>query len=111
MDDLIKLKKLLNINNNEKNDILEFIFSNVKEIILNYCHISKIPKELNNTVLRMCVDIYKYEGIGEDEIKRVAKSVKEGDVLVDFSLSSEVIKDTILNNYRVQLNRFRKLVW
>ncbi len=111
MEYLIELKKLLNIEDNNKNELLEFIIENVKEIILNYCHISKIPKELKYTLLRMSVDIYNYESFGEKEIKRTASSIKEGDVSVTFDLNSDIIKDTILKNYKIQLNRFRKLVW
>ncbi len=111
-----KLKQLLGIapEENSKDIILEFILDDVKETILNYCHICKIPPGLINTAYRMAMDIYRAENIGdEDNSASDVTSIKEGDTTVNFgstnSANDTVYASSILKNYVVQLRRYRRL--
>ena len=42
--EVAKLKKLLGIEDESKNEILEFVIANVEEIIKNYCHVDEVPE-------------------------------------------------------------------
>ena len=87
----------------------------VAQSIKTYCNRSDIPDDLKFVHANMTLDL-----IG-DEIKSmnpsdfaVAKSVKEGDVAVEFGTSttaSEQATMLLLTNYKSQLNKFRKLRW
>ena len=94
---------------------LQFILSDVEEIILNYCNIEEIPNGLKNTAYRMAMDIYRSENIGQanDAIKGEVSSISEGDASVSFKSTSEnkLKADNILKNYQAQLSKYRKLVW
>ena len=64
---------------------MEFILEDVEQIIKDYCNIKEIPKELNNTVLRMAVDLYRSENLGEEEIPLGSiSSISEGDTTVSY---------------------------
>jgi hypothetical protein len=114
MTQLEKLKKLLGIplDNDSKDFLLEFTLEDVEQIIKDYCNIKEVPKELNNTVLRMAVDLYRNENLGEEDIPLGSvSSITEGDTSVSFRSANAEFKDTLTKNYKVQLNRYRKLVW
>lgn len=57
--EVAKLKKLLGIEDENKNEILEFVIANVEEIIKNYCHVDEVPEGLNHTAYRMAMDLYR----------------------------------------------------
>lgn len=114
MTNIEKLKKLLGIplDNDSKDFLFQFTLDNVEQIIRDYCNIKEVPKELNNTVLRMAVDLYRNENLGEEDIPLGSiSSIGEGDTSISFRSSANEFKDTLTKNYKVQLNRYRKLVW
>ncbi|MGN9164960.1 phage head-tail connector protein [Tissierellaceae bacterium HCP3S3_D8] len=114
MTNLEKLKKLLGIplDNDSKDFLLQFTLDDVEQIIKDYCNIKEVPGELNNTVLRMSVDLYRNENLGEEDIPLGSvSSITEGDTSVSFRSANAEFKDTLTKNYKVQLNRYRKLVW
>lgn len=109
-----RLKKLLGFSREDdsKDTILEFILEDVEEIVKNYCNISVIPKELNSTILRMAVDMYKNESLGSEEIALGSiSSISEGDTSVSYRSSASEFKESLLKDYKSQLNRYRKLRW
>lgn len=111
---LQKLKKLLNITNDEKDFVLEFTIDKISDMILNYCNIKYIPIQLENVLLSMCADSYRIEQPGKEKSEGNVKSITEGDVSVSFG-STENIQDNIsaklIKDYKTQLNRFRKADW
>ena len=50
MEKLDKLKLLLGIDNNLKDDILLFILSQVSDFICIYCNLDTLPDKLNNVM-------------------------------------------------------------
>ena len=109
---LEKLKMLLGITDDSKDMILQFTIDNVTDMILNYCNIDKLPEKLENVVLSMCVDKYRAESFGSEEVKAPVKSISEGDVSVSFGSSYSVSDNPsmeFLKGYKVQLDRFRRL--
>ena len=111
--ELNKLKQLLGIEDELQDIQLKFIISDVEEIITNYCNIDKVPKGLINTSYRMAVDLYRYENLGHEESALGSvSSISEGDTSTSFKQSvDDNFKDTLLKNYKPQLNRYRRLVW
>lgn len=114
MTNLEKLKKLLGIalEDGSKDFLLEFALEDVEQIVKDYCHIKEIPKELNTTVLKMAIDSYRNENLGEEESSLGSiSSITEGDTTVSYRSAASEFKDTLIKDYKSQLNKYRKLVW
>ena len=113
--ELNELKKYLGIKieDTAKDTTLKFIISDVEETITNYCNIEKVPTGLLNTSYRMAVDLYRNENLGHEETALGSvSSISVGDTSTSFKQSvDDNFKDSILKNYKSQLNRYRKLVW
>lgn len=109
-----KLKSLLGIENTDtsKNTILEFIIDDVTETILNYCNIEELPSGLEHTAYRMAIDLYRNENIGNEDSATAVSSIEEGDTTVQFKkYVDDNFKNTLLKNYTVQLNKYRRISW
>lgn len=113
--DIEKLKPLLGISKSEIRDdaLLAFLLSNVEEVILNYCNLRALPDGLENTAYRMAMDLYRNEQIGSSAAENQVSSIEEGDTKVAFSSSpyDSSFADSLLKNYTVQLNRYRRMAW
>lgn len=88
---------------------LKFIIGIVKETVLNYCNLDKLPDGLKNTCLRMAVDLYRYEKPAESGVPLRVASITEGDTSTSFSVLTDALKGTILKDYKGQLNRYRRM--
>lgn len=111
--ELAKLKRLLGVEDDTKDAILEFIIDDVQEIIKNYCNVPEVPEGLLNTAYRMAIDLYRNENIGHEEgaIGSVS-SITTGDTSTSFrQYVDNDFKATMLKNYVPALNRYRKLVF
>lgn len=114
MTNLEKLKKLLGIalEDGSKDFLLEFVLEDVEQIVKGYCNIKEVPKELNTTVLKMAIDSYRNENLGEEESSLGSiSSITEGDTTVSYRSAASEFKDTLIKDYKSQLNKYRKLVW
>lgn len=110
---LDKLKKLLGITDAAQEIALQFILDDVTETILNYCNLNELPQGLENTAYRMAIDVYRAEGIGANEAPTGnVSSIKEGDTTVSFKqvVSENYYTTSVLKNYTVQLNRYRRMI-
>lgn len=103
------LKSLLGIKDTEENASVSFALANAEEVVKNYCHIDEIPKELTNTVIRMAMDIYRNEQPGSADVPQAVSSVKIGDTSTSFKTPADEFSASILKNYKLVLNRFRKV--
>ncbi len=113
-----KLKLLLGITGGEQDGVLSFVLETATGLVLGYCNLDEIPPQLENTVVRMAADLYRSEGYGQAAAPQVAQSVTRGDVTVSYGSgnSSNTAELTgagksILDDYRAQLNAFRRLRW
>lgn len=88
---------------------VEFVLENATDTVKNYCHINEIPEGLETTVLRMAMDIYRNEQLGNDDVPRSVSSVQIGDTNTSFKESTTVFLDSIMKNYKAVLNRYRKV--
>lgn len=111
--ELEELKALLGIADESKDAVLDFIIEDVEETIKNYCQIEEVPQGLINTAYRMAMDLYRNENIGsEDCALGSVSSITEGDTSTSFrQYADDNFKDTVLKNYKPQLNRYRKVVF
>lgn len=112
--ELDKLKELLGLDlkDTSNNGTLNFIIDDIKEIILNYCNVEEIPKGLMNTAYRMAIDAYRNENIGQEENSLGSvSSINEGDTTVNYRSSAAEFKDSLIKDYKIQLNQYRKIRW
>ena len=63
---LERLKKLLGIADDSKDELLQFTIDNVTDMVLNYCNITEVPEKLENIILSMCVDKFHMRFVGEE---------------------------------------------
>lgn len=107
-----KLKRLLGIEDETRDFMVDFLIEDVEEIIKNYCNVEKVPEGLLNTAYRMAMDLYRNENIGQDSAAVSVSSITEGDTSTSFKqYADDNFKDTILKNYSRTLNRYRKVVF
>ena len=108
-----KLKLLLGIEDTDKDLIVDFVISDVEEIIKNYCNVEKIPEGLTQTAYRMAMDLYRNENVGQESNSLgPVSSITEGDTTTSFrQCVDENFKDTVLKNYKNTLNRYRRVVF
>lgn len=114
MTQLEKLKKLLGIEltDTTKDFLLQFILDDVEQIIKDYCNIKEVPETLNNTVLKMAIDMYRNENLGNEESSLGSiSSITEGDTSISYRSSTTEFKDSLIKDYKAKLNKYRKLVW
>jgi len=100
----------------------------VREFILNYCNIEKMPKGLMFTYVNMIcasyLELYVVKNYvnSEDNEKAIAgaiASITEGDVSVTYKdnqssdkiLNAKALIGSLMDGYRVYLTRYRRMVW
>lgn len=92
-----------------KDVLIEFVLEDTKNIILNYCNVVSIPEGLQTTWLKMAMDLYRNENLGNEESGKYVSSISEGDSSVSFKTNYSDFKDSLLKDYMSQLNKFRRL--
>lgn len=113
---LDQLKLLLGIAGEEQDAVLAFVLDSVTDLVLGYCHLDEIPPRLESVIVRMAADQVRSEGYGQTAAPQAAQSVTRGDVTVNYGNNSNTAEITgagksILDDYRAQLNAFRRLRW
>lgn len=100
----------------------------VREFILNYCNIEKMPKGLKFTYVNMMcasylelyvVKNYVNDGDSEKAIAASVASITEGDVSVTYKdntsndkvLNAKALIGSLMDGYRAYLTRYRRMVW
>lgn len=109
-----KLKSLLGIdvNDTSKDELVKFALEDVYEIIQNYCNTPGVAEGLYNTFIKMSYDLYKNSNLGSEEMALGSiSSISEGDTSIHYRSNETEFKDSILKNYKSQLNRYRRLGW
>ncbi len=109
--DIATLKMLLGITDNSKDFVLQFCLDNTTETILNYCNLVNLPDGLKNTGYRMAMDLYRNENLGSATPDGgLIASKSDGDTSVSFKENTS-FTGSLLKNYEVQLNKYRKMSW
>ena len=118
--------------------LLDINIDEIEQAILNYCNIEVVPKQLMYTFANMVCDINTYDsqivkdntpdyfGDNNADIEIPASginSVRVGNTTVTFGSGSdtsvrnralrshEADLDSLILNYKAQLNKFRRMVW
>ncbi|MFB6364252.1 phage head-tail connector protein [Paenibacillus elgii] len=113
---LNKLKPLLGISRDDpsKDEQLVFILETIIQEVKTYCNIKEIPSALENIVVLIAKDFYRSEQAktNPESQPQVVQSIKRGDVQTTFAASSGGGPGAaFVQNYKGQLNAFRKLRW
>lgn len=115
--ELNKFKPLLGIEvaDTSQDVQLTFILDDVTNTILNYCNLKTLPKGLETTAYRMAMDVFRNESIGTAEYAGGSvSSISEGDTSVGFAggaYADSGFSESLLKNYIIQLNNFRRIKW
>lgn len=100
--------------------LIESYVAEIEQRIRAYCNVDEVPADLKWTWASMVVDALRIEQSSVDEIDATADrgaSVRVGDTSVTPSSAggvtntSKSVIDQVVLNYRVDLNRYRKLRW
>lgn len=111
-----EIKKILNIADEKLDNYLLFCEKNIKDKILDRCHIETIPERLNSLIQEFLIEQYNLnkEGIGEG--KKQVSSVSDIGQSANFqtiggvsSMSQNV--DEFLNRNMTTLVKYRKVEW
>ena len=105
-------------NNEVSDDLICLAIEEAEQVIKNYCNISEVPEQLNFTWANMACDIvksYNAEETGEP-VNGGPASVSMGDTTVSVSNSQSgtghvVDLDGLIQNYKEQLQKFRRIKW
>ena len=87
---------LLGIKDDEQDNLLSFLIDDTVNMIMAYCHIDVLPRQLESLVPKIAADMYRAKGYGDSKSPEVVKSISEGD------------NDKIFSNYYKRLDPFRK---
>ena len=108
------LKSLLGFSPDDKDaDIqIEFALNMTEELVRNYCNIEDIPAGLTSTIIKMSVDMFRNEAYGSERVPQMVKAVSMGDTKTEFgTVQSVKYEESLLKDYRKQLNRYRRVIF
>lgn len=107
-----ELKELLGISDSSKDGLLLFAMMTTKDVICNFCNIEEIPNGLMSTAYRMAMDVFRRESLGTQTAETVT-SITVGDTSTTFgsTQASTDYSDSLLKDYKMQLRRYRRVVF
>lgn len=82
---LTRLKMLLGINGSEQDSLLSFLIEDTIDMILGYCRIDVLPRQLESLVPMIVADAYRAKGYGQEAAPEVIKSISEGERSVSYA--------------------------
>lgn len=107
------LSKLVKLLGSEVDiDIADFCLEKSKDLILNYCNINGIPKNLETVCIAIAIDIFRSGFYGKAEAPAFIKSISVGGTKTSFEdrQGKDVTDDSIfLKPYLSQLNGYVRL--
>lgn len=109
--ELERIKELLGVSKDDTSqDVpLQFVLDIVEETVLNYCNLEELPNRVIGTCYRMAIDLYRYEKPSDAGGPIRVASITEGDTSTSFGLLGDILRGTILKDYKGQLNRYRRM--
>lgn len=82
---LERLKMLLGIKDNEQDGLLSFLIGDTVDMILGYCRIEILPRQLESLVPTIAADAYRAKSYGREAAPEVIKSISEGERSVSYA--------------------------
>lgn len=100
------LKLLLGIKDNDtdKDVLLSFLIDDTVNLILGYCRIDTLPRQLESLVPVIAAEMYRRKGYGSAAMPDVIKSISEGERSVTYA--DNISETDLLMNYYKRLNPF-----
>lgn len=116
LDNVNKVKKILNINDEKLDNYLEFCENNIKDKILDRCNIETVPERLNLLIQEFLIEQYNLNKDGIGEGKKEVSSASDNGQSVNFktvggasSMSQNV--GEFLDRNMSTLVQYRKIRW
>lgn len=106
-----RLKAILGIQDDNSNDILDFILERVHQAILIYCRTEELPNGLKTLYIAICADLYRAEGYGSAERPRELRSITEGDISLGYGEAPTNTGAELIKDYKAELERYRRCGW
>lgn len=103
---LIRLKLLLGIDDDSKDALLSMLIEDTINMILGYCRIETLPRQLESFVPIIAADIYRAKGYGAENAPEDIKSISQGERSVSME-SKRPDEKTILEDYKARLAPYR----
>ncbi|NLZ95789.1 MAG: hypothetical protein GX921_08200, partial [Bacteroidales bacterium] len=75
-------------------------------LVLSYCRIKELPKQLESLIATMSVRMYRDNGYGQTDAPQTVSSISEGSRSVSYKNNSDCA-DRFLNSYKARLEPFR----
>lgn len=118
----VVVKLRLRLPNEDLQPLVSSYIEEIEQRIMHYCGISSVPDGLKFTWASMAIDAVRIDLPNVEEISDTvggAESVKVGDTQStpargiggDISNTSKSSIDQVVLNYKIDLNRYRKLRW
>ncbi len=82
---LERLRMLLGIEDNERDGLLFFLIDDTVDMILGYCRIEILPRQLESLVPVIAADSYRAKGYGQTDAPEVVKSISEGERSISYA--------------------------
>lgn len=101
---LERLKMLLGIKDNEQDSLLSFLIDDTVNLILGYCRIEILPRQLESLVPVIAADMYRRKGYGKETAPEIVKSISEGERSVSYAETT--LENDFLTNYYDRLKPF-----
>lgn len=103
-DALERVKMLLGINGSEQDGLLSFLIDDTVNLILSYCRIEVLPRQLESLVPTVAADAYRAKGYGNAAAPEVIKSISEGNRSVSYAETNP--NNDFFKNYYDRLKPF-----
>ena len=100
-----RLKLLLGIKDSDSDELLSFLIEDTVNMILGYCRIDILPRQLESLVPTIAADMYRRKGYGQTEAPQTIKSVTEDKRSVSFE-NNLTDTDEFLKEYETRLKPF-----
>lgn len=101
------LKMLLGIEDDKQDSLLSFLIDDTVNLILGYCRIEILPRQLESLVPVIAADMYRRKGYGSTEAPERIQSVTQDKRSVSFKNSSDTDTDEFLKEYEMRLKPFK----
>jgi hypothetical protein len=117
--DIVKLR--LGISDDSKDALIDSYVQEIGQRIRHYCNLPEIPDGLAHTWASMVVDAVRVDQPQDEQIAATVgggESIKIGDTSMTsggsgggLSNTGKSVIDQVVLNYRVDLNRYRRMRW
>lgn len=101
---LSRLKMLLGIEDSNSDELLSFVIDDMVDMVLGYCRIAVLPRQLESLVPVIAADMWREKGYGSAAAPEIVKSISEGERSVSYADTAP--DDSFFENYYDRLKPF-----